>query len=1084
MISSQTWRLEHFSCSCKQFPNLLTKAPEGRKGLAHGVSRGYAGCAAQEAPEGRKIFDYISRRNALSLKSSIHNGNKRRRLFLLASLFALALLKSAFAQDQPQQYLIKLRDQPVAAYMAVRNGSAKGRANLESRDAVSYRSQLLVRQAAVRQRLAALPQAAVQAQMDTVFNGLVVTLRAEDVDTVKQDPEVEQVFPSIRYHKALDAALPLTHVPEGWLRIGGEDNAGAGVRIAVIDSGVDINHPMLQDTSLTYPPGFPKFTAASGLTQQCPNSNFTSDEQFTNRKVLVARNYVSLLDYPDPHCDAEDRDGHGTFVAGIAAGRRVQASLGVSLVGVSPKAFLGSYKIFGTRGINDDATEGAIVKAIDDAVKDGMDIINLSLGSPTNSLPANDTLSVVVATAVDVGVTVVVAASNNGPSTGTITSPGISPKAITVGASTNSRIFTNPLTITAAVPVPPEIGTIATLSGNGPKIQSSVGPVPLVSVATLDGTGLACAPLPPGSLSGRIALIQRSCCLFATKILNAVQAGAIAAIIYNHEVNGSAFAMSVGDATQIPAVMIGNREGLSLKQLLATPGSGAQGLLGAELISVPTPANQTVGFSANGPSTDFGIKPDLVAPGTNLYSAAQKNDTSGEQYDPSGFIFAGGTSFSTALVSGAAALVKQAAPASFTRINGKVSPAQIKSALVNTAARVVTTASGSPASVLTQGNGLLDMAAALATPAVVSPVSISFGARSPGSTLNSTTILSITNVGLFADTFTITAPDSGTVTFTFSPPNNFFLASGATTTVTVNASSAPLTGTVEGSLVIQGQNSQKTITVPYWGTFVRPTINPGEIVNAASFGPSGVVAGSLVSIFGTDLSAGGTTVTVRGVDMPVLFASDKQINAQVPFEMEGYTSAEVVVKVNGISSTPVPVPLAPAAPGIFTVDQNGQGLGAIFHNDDFSPVTAVNPARPGEFLAVFATGLGAVFSERPAEFPVETGIPGVSSPLWISKPQNIPIVTIGGVPAPVKFSGMAPCLIGVYQVNIEVPLGVPKGEQALLLTSNGLASNAVKLPVGEASPLVFGRIADPQGLPRGTGLCSAWPSLTFSYRTG
>ncbi|MDP2734738.1 MAG: hypothetical protein Q8P12_00865, partial [bacterium] len=245
-------------------------------------------------------------------------------------------------------------------------------------------------------------------------------------------------------------------------------------------------------------------------------------------------------------------------------------------------------------------------------------------------------------------------------------------------------------------------------------------------------------------------------------------------------------------------------------------------------------------------------------------------------------------------------------------------------------------------------------------------------------------------------------------------------------------------------------------------------------------GPSGVVAGSLVSIFGTDLSAGGTTVTFTGVTepVPILFASDKQINAQVPFELEGYTSSEVVVKVNGISSTQVTVPLAPAAPGIFTVDRNGQGLGVIAHNSDFSPVTADNPARPGEFLAVFATGLGAVFPT------VETGIPGVSSPLSISEPPNTPSVTIGGIPAPVKFSGLAPCFLGLYQVNVEVPQGVSKGEQTLILISNGLASNPVKLPVGEASPLAFGRTADSQGLPRGTGLCSAWPGLTFPDRTG
>ncbi|MBI4460537.1 MAG: S8 family serine peptidase [Acidobacteria bacterium] len=994
----------------------------------------------------------------------------------LAGMLALALALGAPAQsveEEPQEYLIKLREQPVAAYMAARNGGSKGRANLQSQDAASYRSQLRARQAAVKQRLQSLLQATAQAEMDTVFNGFAVTLRAQDVEAVRQLPEVEQVFPSIRYQKMLDAALPLMHVPESWAqaRIGGEDNAGAGVRIAVVDTGVDINHPMLQDASLVPPAGFPRFTAGSGPTSKCPNANFTSDQRFTNSKVIVARNYVSLLGNPDPNCDAMDRDGHGTFIAGAAAGRRVQASA-ASISGIAPKAFIGSYKVFGTQGVNEDASSSGIIKAVDDAVKDGMNVINLSLGSPADGVtPDRDALALAVGVAVDSGVTVVTAAGNTGPSTGTITTPGIAPKAITVGATTNGRIFANPLTISAATPVPPEIATVATLPSNGPKIQTSLGPVPIVSL------GVGCDPLPPGSLTGRIALIKRSCCRFSTKIMNAFEAGAVAAVVYNHEANGPAFLIDVGSATQIPAVMIGNREGVALEQLLAMAGSGAHGLLEATQKSVSIVANQKTEFSANGPSTDFGIKPDLAAPGTNLYSAAQRNDSRGEQYDASGFLFGNGTSFSTGLVSGAAALVKQAFPA--------FSPAQIKSALVNTAARVVTTASGSPATVLTQGNGLLDLAAALATPATVAPVSISFGSRSPGSSLNTSTSLSVTNTGAFSDSFTVTAePRTGSSAATLTAsPASFILGSGATTTVTINAnSSGPVTGTIEGTLTIQSQNSQKKITVPYWGTFVRPTINSGGIVNAAgySFSNPRVAAGSLISIFGSDLSADGTTVRIGNVVAPVLFASDRQINAQVPFELEGTIPVpQVVVQVNGISSAAVSVSMAAAAPGIFTVGQNGQGAGIIAHNSDFTLVTASNPARPGESLALFATGLGAVSPS------MRTGVAGVTSPLSVSAPSNMPSVTIGGVAAPVRFSGLAPCFLGIYQVNIEVPSNVPKGEQTLVLVSNGVASNPVRLAIGEEpSPMAFGLSGERQETVLGSSLCSALPGLTFPKTTG
>src|SRR5581483_665850 len=114
------------------------------------------------------------------------------------------------------------------------------------------------------------------------------------------------------------------------------------IKIAIIDTGIDINHPMFQDGSLTFPAGYPKFTSPTPLCN-------ASDQRFTNTKVIVARNYVPLLSNPDQNCDAEDRDGHGTFTAAIAGGRRATAPL-ASIAGAAPKAYLGSYKVFGTPG--------------------------------------------------------------------------------------------------------------------------------------------------------------------------------------------------------------------------------------------------------------------------------------------------------------------------------------------------------------------------------------------------------------------------------------------------------------------------------------------------------------------------------------------------------------------------------------------------------------------------------------------------------------------------------------------------------------------------------------------------------------
>ena len=954
-------------------------------------------------------------------------------LRLVICIFSFSIFKVSLQAAQIEQYLVQLKEDPVATYITKLSANSLS-SNAASFNESAYRQKLLAQQATLIKQVEALPQAKVLAQMETVFNGLAISISSDALDSIRQLPGVDKIYPDIRYHKALEAALPLIHVPEAWTapQIGGEANAGAGIKIGIIDTGIDINHPMLQDASLVPPSGFPQFTVPSS---SCANS----DQRFTNSKVIVARNYIRLVSSTDPNCDAQDRDGHGTFVASIAAGRRATSPFG-SLVGVAPKAFLGSYKVFGTPGSTEGTNESAIIKALDDAVNDGMQVINLSLGAPADRAPDNDPLAVAVAVAVDLGVIVVVAAGNDGPGSGTVDTPGIAQSAITVGSSTNSRTIANPLSITSAVTVPENLRTIGSLPGNGPDILANVGPAPLHSVSALDGSGYACSPLPPGSLEGRMALILRGCCKFSTKIQNAIQAGALAAIVYNNQIDGSPVLMSVGDATQIPSAMIGGNEGFALEQFLSSQSAGASAVLSASRIGIHASSNRAASFSGNGPSTSFGIKPDLLAPGTNIYAATQANFQDGEQFNSSGFITGQGTSFSAPFVSGAAAIFKQSYP--------NLNPRQIKSALVNTASRVVRDADGSLASVQRQGLGLLNLEAALNTPIVVSPVSLSFSANTPGSTLNFSTNIQVTKIDPETDTFTVTSVQTlGNVPLSLiATPSVFSLANGASATISFSArSTVPLSETFEGFLTIQGQTSQRSVAIPFWGTFQRPQVNISGVVNAAgfSFSSARIAPGSLVSIFGTGLSGPSQpTVTVGGFDAPILFASSLQINAQVPFEIAGFSSAPVVVKVNGVSSAPVNISLSSSAPGVFTLNQSGQGHGAILHNSNFNMVTSANPVQRGEVIALFATGLGDVFPT------VETGSPAASDPLSTSLPANIPNVTIGGIPATVQFSGMAPCFIGLYQINIVVPANAPIGEPDLVLTSSGQSSNPIKLPVG------------------------------------
>ena len=258
---------------------------------------------------------------------------------------------------------------------------------------------------------------------------------------------------------------------------------------------------------------------------------------------------------------------------------------------------------------------------------------------------------------------------------------------------------------------------------------------------------MACATLPAGSLDGAIALILRGVCTFEQKLNNAQQAGASAALVYTDESRPDPIPMSTGGAS-LPAQMVSYNDGIAIKQGL--PG-GTTATLDFALHANYTSPDSLAEFSSMGPNIDGGIKPDLVAVGTNIYTAAQKLDSAGELYDPSGYGVFDGTSFSAPLVSGAAALVKAARPG--------LTAAQYKSLLVNNTGRI-SAKPGSAASAQEAGAGALDVSAALRATAAMEPVSLSFGVGGAGTLISKNLI--VTNVGTARETFLISAlPESG-----------------------------------------------------------------------------------------------------------------------------------------------------------------------------------------------------------------------------------------------------------------------------------------------------------------------------------
>ena len=232
------------------------------------------------------------------------------------------------------------------------------------------------------------------------------------------------------------------------------------------------------------------------------------------------------------------------------------------------------------------------------------------------------------------------------------------------------------------------------------------------------------------------------------------------------------------------------------------------------------------------------------------------------------------------------------------------------------------------------------------------------------------------------------------------------------------------------------------------------------MVNGASFrpatDPNGAIApGAIVAIFGTDLvgdmqvatvvplptTLGDTSVTFNNIAAPLFFVSGTQINAQVPFElMTGTGSVTVQVKRGSETSTAQPIGVAAVSPGVFTLNEQGTGDGAILHAGNFQPVSESAPALPGEFLLIFCTGLGLVQPE------VQSGqIAPTAEPL--ARTVSTPLVNIAGLPAQVSFSGLAPGFVGLYQVNVQVPLGVPPGTQEVEIIINNVPANTVTIPV-------------------------------------
>jgi minor extracellular serine protease Vpr len=699
----------------------------------------------------------------------------------LAVLAFLLFSSPVWCQYVKDRYIVELADPPAADAAAAPAGSVSRAAasttpRARRQAALLRRESVRARQQGVRTRVAA-NGAEVLGSIDLVGNALFVRTDSAGAARLAAMDGVAKVRRVRAFKPLLDRAVLVHHVDQVWARVG-QDAAGKGVKIAIIDSGVDNGHPGLQDSSLPMPDGFPRTGRAT-------------DTSFTNSKVIVARSYTTLLSSRDPDNSPRDRVGHGTALAMIAAGATNTGPEG-SITGVAPKAYIGNYKIFGTPGVNDSATDDAILQAIEDAVADGMDILSMSFGSNINSRLEEDPDVQAVERAAALGVITVAAAGNEGPDFNTLSSPATSPSAISVGASRNDRVF-SPSAIVSGV------ATFITVNSEIPGTSPVTGP--LVDVTTVDPTGLACSTLPAGSLSDKIVLILRGTCTFEIKLNTVARAGAIGALVYTYESDPEAFIMGL-DVAGVPAQMLSYSDGLTVKNALASNGE-LQATLDFETHPVLVDANRMSSFSSAGPSVDLGVKPEVVAVGTDFYTATQSFDTRGDMYARSGYIVVDGTSFSTPFVAGVAALLKSTKPG--------LTVDQYRSLIINSANPLPSFRAQ------ISGVGMVDAAAADRQTIASSPAVIGLGAGNGNpSASREVTIQNLTEID---DTYSVSVESKagGDTAPTVDASSVQLTGAGSTARLNVNFSREGLSsGTYEGFIVLQGAASGTVLRIPYW----------------------------------------------------------------------------------------------------------------------------------------------------------------------------------------------------------------------------------------------------------------------------
>ena len=606
------------------------------------------------------------------------------------------------AQYKSGVYIVQMVDDPVVAYKggvaglkATQPGKGQ-KVNPLSPDVIAYAGYLNARHG---QALANVGGGLKLYDYYYTYNGFSAELTAEQAAALAAHPDVVSVAPDeilTLDTSSTPAFLGLSDPGGLWDELGGVGSAGENVIIGIVDGGIWPEHPSFSDRTGTNGNNTKddklSYRQIPGWNGKCvPGEEFTAAN--CNQKLIGARYYNAGwggnagidAQLPWEYNSPRDFGGHGTHTASTAGGNYGVDTIGAAsafgrISGMAPRARISVYKVCWETGAGGSCFTTDSVAAIDQAVIDGVDVINYSIsGSRTNFL---DPVEVAFLFAADAGVFVATSAGNSGPTTSTVAHPG--PWLTTVAAGTHNRDGQGSVTLgDGAIYYG---ASVATAVGPAPFIDSVVAGLP-----GMDPTQVAlCYPgtLDPTVVTGKIVLCDRGVIARVDKSLAVLQAGGVGMVMVNIVISSIN-----ADFHFVPSVHLQSTDRPAVKAYAALPGATAT--INAATIIYTAPAPITASFSSRGPLLAGGgdlLKPDLIAPGQDVLAAVAPPGNSGRLFD-----LYSGTSMSSPHVAGLAALLKNLHP--------DWSPMMIKSALMTSAYDVLDGPNSNPLVIFRQGAG-------------------------------------------------------------------------------------------------------------------------------------------------------------------------------------------------------------------------------------------------------------------------------------------------------------------------------------------------------------------------------------------